>query len=184
MKDDNRISAKASDQLLSECFREYRLKLYRYCLARLDGAREDADDCVQDAFLTLQKTLAAGETVAHPQAFLYRTAENFVKRRKEANAKAALRTVPQDDAAELAVQIDPDYLNAVAETDYDRLAVQLIETLSEDEKTLYRLRYREKKAVEEIAALLGVTPAAASMRLLRLRDKVKRKVYEKGGGLP
>ena len=75
MNDKNRIR-KPTDKLVSECFKEYRLKLFRYCLARLDGSREDADDCVQDAFLVFQKTLAEGKTVENPRAFLYRTAEN------------------------------------------------------------------------------------------------------------
>ena len=170
------------DKITRECFGEYRVSLFRYCLARLDGAREDADDCVQDAFLVLQKTLAEGKAVDNPRAFLYRTADNFVKRRKEANAVAAKRSLPLEYAEDIAAQADPDYVKAVDETDYDLLAENLIATLSDDEKKLYDLRYRRKTPVDDIAKLLGISPAAVSMRLLRLKEKIKKKVYEKGGG--
>ncbi len=179
MNDKNRIR-KPADKLVSECFKEYRLKLFRYCLARLDGSREDADDCVQDAFLVFQKTLAEGKTVENPRAFLYRTAENFVKRRKEENAKAAKRNVPLE-FAENTVTVEYDYLRAVDETDYDLLAEKLINTLTPNEKQLYDLRYRQKNEVNQIAGFLGISPAAVSMRLMRLRDKVKQIVYAKGG---
>ena len=180
MNDKNRIR-KPADKLVSECFKEYRLKLFRYCLARLDGSREDADDCVQDAFLVFQKTLAEGKTVENPRAFLYRTADNFVKRRKAENAKAAKRQVSLEDA-ESSVTVDFNYLKAVDETDYDLLAEELIKTLSDDEKALYDLRFVRRTAVNDIAVILKISPAAVSMRLKRLKEKVKMKVYEKGGG--
>ncbi len=169
------------DAILKECFEEYRIKLFNYCLARLDGSREDADDCVQDSFLVLQQKLISGDTVENPRAFLYRTAENFVKRRKEERAKAKQRNVPLEYAEET-VSVDLDYLAAVDETDYDLLAQELIKTLSDDEKALYDLRFVRRTAVNDIAVLMGISPAAVSMRLKRLKEKVKMKVYEKGGG--
>ncbi|MBQ6265746.1 MAG: sigma-70 family RNA polymerase sigma factor [Clostridia bacterium] len=169
-----------SNKLLKQCFEDYRIKLFKYCLARLDGAREDADDCVQDAFLVLQKKLSEGETVENPRAFLYRTADNFVKRRREEKAKSAKRSVPLEFAENTAT-VEYDYLRAVDETDYDLLAEKLINTLTPNEKQLYDLRYRQKNEVNQIAGSLGISPAAVSMRLMRLRDKVKQIVYEKGG---
>ena len=169
------------DAILKECFEEYRIKLFNYCLARLDGSREDADDCVQDSFLVLQQKLISGDTVENPRAFLYRTAENFVKRKREERAKAKQRNVPLEYAEET-VSVDLDYLAAVDETDYDLLAQELIETLSDDEKALYDLRFVRRTAVNDIAVILKISPAAVSMRLKRLKEKVKMKVYEKGGG--
>ena len=89
---------KAADALLEQCYDAYRLKLFNYCLSRLNGAREAADDCVQEAFLVLYRTLRGGETVAHPQAFLYRTADQFVKRARQQQAAAARRELPLTQA--------------------------------------------------------------------------------------
>ena len=167
--------------VLKECYAEYRIKLFNYCLARLDGEREDADDCVQDSFLVLQQKLNSGEVIENPRAFLYRTADNFVRRRKEDRAKAKQRNVPLEYAEDIA-SVDADYLAAVDETDYDLLAEELIKTLSDDEKALYDLRFVRRTAVNDIAVMLEISPAAVSMRLKRLKEKVKMKVYEKGGG--
>ena len=174
-------NTKNTNRILSECFEEYRIKLFNYCLARLDGAREDADDCVQDSFVVLQQKLNSGERVENPRAFLYRTADNFVKRKKEEKAKAVQRNVPLEYAEGL-FPAGADYLKAVDKTDYDLLAEELINTLTDDEKALYDLRFVRRAAVNDIAATLDISPAAVSMRLKRLKEKVKMKVYEKGGG--
>ena len=130
----------------------------------------------------LQQKLNSGETIENPKAFLYRTADNFVKRKREEKAKAAKHNLPLEYAEDIAAQTDPDYLKAVDETDYDLLAEELIKTLSDDEKALYDLRFVRRTAVNDIAVMMGISPAAVSMRLKRLKEKVKMKVYEKGGG--
>ncbi len=174
-------NTKNTNRILSECFEEYRIKLFNYCLARLDGAREDADDCVQDSFVVLQQKLNSGEKIENPRAFLYRTADNFVRRKKEEKAKAMQRNVPLEYAEGL-FPVGADYLKAVDKTDYDLLAEELINTLTDDEKVLYDLRFVRRAAVNDIAAMLDISPAAVSMRLKRLKEKVKMKVCEKGGG--
>ena len=129
----------------------------------------------------LQQKLNAGETFDNPRAFLYRTADNFVKRRKTEIAKTAKHEIPFEYAENTAVTFERDYIAAADETDYDLLAQELIDSLPDDEKELYNLRYRDNKKIDEIAAALGISQAAATMRLKRLRDKVKQKIYEKGG---
>ena len=58
--------------------------------------------------------------------------------------------------------------------------------LNDEEKQIYDLRYIHKIGVEEIAERLGISRPAASMRLMRLRNKIKDMVYsfdiEKKGG--
>lgn len=176
------MEKQAANELIKECFENYRYKLLDYCLARLNGERQDADDCVQDAFVVLQCKLSDGEIIQNPRALLYRIAENLVKQRKVANAKSAIHTVPLEYAENISTAFEDDYLKAVDETDYDLLAEELIKTLNEKEKELYDLRYCRKISVDDIAKLYNISPTAVSMRLLRLRDKVKRLVYEKGGG--
>lgn len=60
-------NTKDCNTILKECYAQYRIKLFNYCLARLDGAREDADDCVQDSFLVLQQKLNSRETIENPR---------------------------------------------------------------------------------------------------------------------
>ena len=162
---------KAADALMEQCCQAYRVKLFNYCLSRLDGAREAADDCVQEAFLVLYRTLRGGETVAHPQAFLYRTADQFVKRQRQQQAAAARRELPLAQAEDREASALPEN-DRLALIDYDALAVALVQTLSPEEQTLYERRYVRRERVEAIAQELQISRPAASMRLVRLREKI------------
>lgn len=167
-------SEKQVNKLFEECYHEYRVKLFNYCLARLSGNREEADDCVQESFTLFYKKLKAGEEFEHPRAFLYRTAENFVKRQKEKNAKTLMRNVPIDDVE---IGAETEFFQRLEEIDFEAFAERLISCLSEKEKEIYSLRYIEKMSVEEMAERSGVSRPAMSMKLMRLRNKIKEIVY-------
>lgn len=176
---------KRADALLQECYGQYRIKLFNYCLSRLDGSREAADDCVQEAFIVFYDKLLEGEQFENPRAFLYRTADNFVKRQKQKVAEEQRRRVPLEEAADIGVT-DNEYTERLALIDYEECAKLLINLLTDEEKQIYDLRYVRRIGVEELAERLGISRPAASMRLMRLRNKIKDMVYsfdiEKEGG--
>lgn len=176
---------KRANTLLQECYNEYRIKLFNYCLSRLDGSREAADDCVQEVFIVLYNKLLDGEEFENPRAFLYRTADNFVKRQKQKEATELRHSVPFDEAEQIGIT-DEEYAAKLDSIDYEECARILINLLTDEEKQIYDLRYIQKIGVEEIAEKLGISRPAASMRLMRLRNKIKTMVYdlnieEKGG---
>lgn len=176
---------KRANALLQECYNEYRIRLFNYCLSRLDGSREAADDCVQETFVVFYDKLLDGEEFENPRAFLYRTADNFVKREKRKEAVELRREVPLESVSHIGVE-DDEYACRLDGIDLEECAERLISLLSDEEKELYALRYMQKIGVEEIAERLGISRPAASMRLVRLRNKIKDMVYsfeiEKKGG--
>ncbi len=177
---------KRINTLLQNCYDTYRIKLFNYCLSRLNGSREAADDCVQETFIVFYNKLLEGNEFEDPKTFLYRTADNFVKRQKQKTAKELQREIPLESASEIGVT-DEEYDFRLELIDYEELAKMLIEFLSEEEKELYTLRYVRKIGVEEISEKIGISRPAASMRLMRLRNKIKDMVYafdiEKEGGI-
>ncbi len=175
---------KRANALLQKCYDEYRIKLFNYCLSRLDGSREAADDCVQETFIVFYDKLLDGEQFENPRAFLYRTADNFVKRQKQKAASELRREVPLESVSDIGV--NDEYIMRLDEIDYEECAKILLGLLTAEEKQIYDLRYIKKIGVEEIAERLGISRPAASMRLMRLRNKIKDMVYsfdiEKKGG--
>lgn len=169
---------------LQECYDKYRLKLFNYCLSRLNGSREAADDCVQETFIVFYNKLLDGNQFEDPKTFLYRTANNFVKRQKHKDAKQKRRQVSLESVENITVT-DEEYDERLELIDYDMFAKMLIDFLSDEEKELYNLRYVQKISVEEISEKIGISRPAASMRLMRLRNKIKDMVYsinfEEGG---
>ena len=175
---------KRADALLQKCYDEYRIRLFNYCLSRLDGSREAADDCVHETFIVFYDRLLEGEQFENPRAFLYRTADNFVKRQKQKSASELRREVPLESVSDIGV--DDEYITKLDEIDYEECAKILINLLTDEEKQIYDLRYICKLGVEDVAQRLGISRPAASMRLMRLRNKIKEMVYsfdiEKKGG--
>lgn len=159
-----------TNNTVGDCYEKYYQSIYKYCRVRLGEFSQHAEDCVQEAFLVLHNKLADGETVEQPRAFLYRTADNFVKRTVESCRKQLNRTVDIDEAAEK-IAAPPD--SVPDDFDYDECARLLIEMLTVEERVLYELKYTERKSLKEISEILNITPTATAKRVSRLRSRIK-----------
>lgn len=161
------------EQFINDCYEKYYQSLHKYCRVRLGEFSEHAEDCVQDAFVILQRKLSEGETIERPRAFLYRTADNFVKRTVEHYGKERTRTVELTEAENAPAPpiISDDF-------DYDKLAQILIAELSTQEQELYILKYIQRKPLKEIAEMLGIQPTAVAKRVSRLRQHIKDLIYD------
>lgn len=174
-----------ADRKLSEAYREYGGCLEKYCRVRLKEAADSTGDCVQEAFCIYYKKLLAGEEIEKPKAFLYRTADNMIKRAKQEHFRNASRFAPLEEAAETPA----DSFDEIADSlDYDKLKEKLLSHLSEAEQLLYERKYVERKSLKEIGKELGIPPTTAANRTSRLRAKIKSlteeliDTVEKGGG--
>ena len=99
-------------------------------------------------------------------------------------ANAVSCVINIENATEAATN-DEVFFEAIENIDYDALAEKLIDTLDDDEKLLYNLRYIKNTRVDEIATILNLSRPAVSMRLVRLKTKITQAVnnidFEKGG---
>lgn len=171
----NSAVKKRADEKLKEAYSRCYLPLIKYCNVRMGDAKLSAEDCVQEAFLVYYNRLLSGENIENPRAYLYRTTDNFVKRAVDAYSKTLKRTVPLEQAEELQSK---DLPFDTENTDYDALAQKLLNTLSEQEKEFYRLKYIEQLPLSEIAEKLEISPTAAAKRSSRLRKQIKEKLTD------
>lgn len=171
----NSAVKKRADEKLKEAYTRCYLPLIKYCNVRMGDARTSADDCVQEAFLVYYNRMLSGEEIENPRAYLYRTVDNFAKRAVEDYARSLKRTVPLDEAVEKCADTLPFDLENI---DYDALAQRLLDTLSEQEKQFYTLKYIERLPLSAIAERLEISPTAAAKRSSRLRKQIKEKLAD------
>jgi RNA polymerase sigma-70 factor (ECF subfamily) len=137
--------------------------LRRYLARRTDPAT--ADDVLADTLLVCWRRLEDVPEEALPWAYgvarnCLANAQRGVRRQERLAAKVAVVDPPVATTPGPGDTGDPDLTDALA-------------TLREDEQELVRLWAWEQLSPAEIAAVLGVTPNAASIRLHRAREKLK-----------
>ncbi len=171
------------DEIFKQSYELYARQILKYCMVRLGDSSDTADDCVQNAFLVYYKKLLAGEKIAQPKAFLYRTAENLIKKELREKVRQQKKTVPLDSVREVSA---PEVSEKASSLDYDEIKHILLQNLSDAEQLLYCQKYEQHLSLKEIAAYYGILPTAAANRISRLRKKIialtepTLQKYEKG----
>jgi RNA polymerase sigma-70 factor (ECF subfamily) len=171
---------------------DYREPLRRVIDLRLDphlARRVDASDIVQDALLEANRRLA--DYLQHPampfHLWLRHLAHDRLIDAHRRHRQAARRSLDREQALhpprwadESSVQliaqlIDPERTPASAALQHElqaRLAAALA-ALDEDDREVILMRHHEQLSNQEVAAALGLTEAAASMRHLRALRRLK-----------
>lgn len=165
-----RITKAAADELLQQAYNQYGNLLMKYCSVRLKDVPESIEDCVQNTFLTYYNKVLGGEEVEKPKAFLYRIADNMIKREIAEFYKKAQRTVDLKEADEIPVD---SAFDSTADIDYDYLKEILISKLSEEEQRLYEQKYVQRMSLRQLSSYYGINAAAVANRTSRLRTKIK-----------
>lgn len=164
---------KAVQDRFTEIYNEYKSSIYKFCLVKLNGNSENAEDCMQNAFIVLYKRMLKGEEIEYPRAFLYRTADNLILKCIEQKVKHESNTVPLDDYEDKAYdeqhRIDSDI-------DYALLSKKLMTILNEDEQKLFKLKYIDDLTIEQVSAVLDASQTAIAKRLQRVREKIKNSI--------
>ncbi len=147
--------------------------IFRHCFFRISD-REKARDMMQDTFMKTWKYLASGGEIQNMKAFLYRTANNLLideYRRKKTDSLDILQEAGFDPAGETA-----DKTINLAEA---KNAIGAMQKLDEKYREAIMLRFVEDLSPSEIAAIIGETENAVSVRLHRGLKKLKE-IIENG----
>jgi RNA polymerase sigma-70 factor, ECF subfamily len=161
------LDREAFDRLVGEL----RPKLHRYC-ARMTGSVLDGEDMVQEAIVKAIEALPRTESIAHPEAWLFRIAHNA--------ALDFLRHRARQDAAH--VDEDPDMIiDPVALTEDRQITAASL-------RTFMRLPAAQRSSVilmdvlgyslEEIGSVMDVSIAAVKAALHRGRARLRELARE------
>ncbi len=184
---------KAGDpRAYEEVLGRYQVKIHN--LARgLMRNDQDAQDVLQDTFLSLFKNIRTFKGDASLSTWIYRVTVNAAlmrmrKRKKEGQAIPIEDYMPDFDDDGHRVAVVPDWHPLVDQMLMNKelggLLREWIAALHPDYRIAFVMRDQEEMSNEEVAKVLGLTVAAVKSRLHRarlyLRERAKRYVY--GGG--
>ena len=180
--------ADVSQESFAAMFESHRMQLSRMVNARLGkrlARRVDADDVVQDVYLNAYSRIRHFER-RNANSFLIwlkLVADQTVTdtlRRHRAQKRDASRDVPLESpllASERSFGNELAMQGLEQQEMLDKLQ-QIIKGLRESDRQIIYLRHRDELQNKEIAARLGITQKAASIRYARALKRLKDEVAE------
>ena len=150
---------------LERLFRLQAPKLLRY-VSRRTGAREDADDVVQESFLRLVRITAGQDFPDRPEAYLQRIARNLLRNRaKQARARTEHLHAPLDEETLASGEPGPDGV-----LEFRQLAARYekaLKALSPKTRKVFLRHRRDGYTYAEIAEELNQTVSNVEKHMMK-----------------
>jgi len=144
-------------------YERYRTDMFRVCL-RYAGGREEAEDLLQEGFITAFRDLhqfrGDGPMGGWLRKVMVRTALQFLRKKRLQFVELDDRTVVPDPTA------DPEIHGRL---DAERLT-RLLQGMPSGYRTVFNLVAVEGYAHDEVAALLGISASTSKTQLFKARQ--------------
>ena len=165
---------------LEAVFRRYG-RLLRGLARQITGTDSDAEECVNDALLDLWNAIPPDRperVLAYVSALVRRRAVDRVRYKTASRRGGEEYEGSMEELAECLA--DPD-----GESSLDTLAIRdslqrFLYTLSEEDRTVFTLRYFACMSNEDVGKACGLRESAVVMRLVRIRKRLKRALEKDG----
>lgn len=184
MEDDNIVALffERSEQAIKELSAKYG-KLIFHVSNNILNNREDAKECENDTYLGVWRAIPP-EKPNPLVSFVCRIARNLSLKKRRYN-KAKKRDSSFDEAME---ELDdcipiPSAEEVWLTKELGRVVNQFIGTLSEEERILFLRRYWFSDSIAMIARQFNMSENNVSVRLFRIRAKLKEYLGEEGFSL-
>ena len=167
-----------SEQAISALARQFGSRLYGMAKNIL-SSHQDAEECVNDTYWAIWNVIPPKRP--EPLApFVYRTGRNIALNRLRANT-ALKRSAYEMSLDELSGCIaGPDLWETVDARELGRQINAFLSTVSRENRVIFLRRYWFGDSVKDIAADLQLTENTVSVRLNRLRDKLRSHLSQEG----
>lgn len=175
-----RLAAKGDPAAWDALYRATYRNAY-FVAIKVIGSEEDAQDLVQDAYITAMENLGSLKEPEKFQSWLNMIVANKCRDQLRKKKPMLFSEIGDEDGSgpewvDDRVDIRPDLVLDQEET--VRLVAEIIETLPEDQRLCVTLFYRDELTVGQIAQALEVSEGTVKSRLNYARQKVKAKVKD------
>jgi RNA polymerase sigma-70 factor (ECF subfamily) len=156
-------------------------KVFNLCY-RLLGDYDDADDCAQEVFIKVSRSLKNYRFESRFSTWLYRVTVNTCKNKFRSldyrlrSKKVRIDTVIPMEDKENVVDIENGAGSPATELlrkEIDRLIQKAIDALPPKQKLVVVLRDIEGKSYEEIVGITGFKPGTVKSKLSRARQQLR-----------
>jgi RNA polymerase sigma-70 factor (ECF subfamily) len=154
-------------------YRDYAREVGRWA-TRLSGSPADADDIVQEVFLTVHRQRGLGDPLRSPPAWLLEITRNVVRHVWRSRSRAARRASALARDSQVAAAPDP-----LEQLERRRMTVALqraLDGLDDRYREIYWLSDVQRLPSAQVASLTGLSPEALRVRRFRARRQLAREL--------
>lgn len=168
-----------SEQAIQELDNKYG-KLFHALSYNIVGTRQDAEECVNDAYLGAWNAIPP----AHPEAlltYLCKIVRNIslkLYHKSEAAKRSSRHTVAMEEI-EGCISGPGTAETQIEAKELAQLIGQFLDTLTAENRVIFMRRYWFSDSCRDIAGLTGLTEKNISVRLSRMRQKLKQYLAER-----
>ena len=143
--------------------------------------RQDAEECVNDAYLGVWNTVPP----ARPSpllAYLCRIVRNLSLKaywKKNAAKRSSVYTIAMEEI-EACVADRKTVEDEIEARELARIMEEFLDTLTLENRVIFMRRYWFSDSCRDIAGLMGLTEKNISVRLTRIRQKMRQYLMERG----
>ncbi len=178
-------SGASSESVFDELVTRYKDRIFNLCY-RFLGDREEANDCAQEIFVKVYRSLKGFRLESAFSTWLYRVAVNACKNKlASAEYRYKKKTVSMDTGVQndsgddCPVQVPDVSLSPVTQlerSEKNRLIQEAIESLPEDQRKVVILRDIEQCSYEEISLITGYNLGTVKSRISRARQALSERL--------
>ena len=166
------LIAAADNSAFTELYHRHGQKIFSYFFRMLWKDKNLAEDFTQELFMKLIRNAASFEKEKVFSTWMYSIAHNMCKneyRKKEIRQQHLSMVAKQHPSAEA---VNPDHKR------FKNALQRFLQSLSEEKRSLYTLRFHENLSVPEISQIIEVPEGTVKSRIFHLMKEIKNELKE------